>query len=318
MSQPMLPSVTSGNAPKRQDSFASCYSAESDLEYPPEREEDNHEDHDVDDEALMASFVSVKSIGQPGSEVLSWLGLTSAPGPEDWEFRKGAQEHGWDSGDASGVKIRGPTYSADRRKEEGGPAMFETVCVDLFMVTEPTGIPHISARDGGVVKELRRCGENRFLFVVNWTMPPMQIACVFAAPASWPPDPVHASNAEKMAWSFCNDMSDDERRSVFKVIPWVSEGPWLVQKALGRTPAIIGSKIKVDFFHEPGDHLEVSVDIFSSPAARRVLGLLQGAAKILSMEVYMLLEGRSDEELPERILGAFRVNHPDVSRQRGP
>merc|ERR1719188_1477300 len=116
---------------------------------------------------------------------------------------------------------------------------------------------------------------------------------------------------------FINEMTDEERNTHFKVIPWVREGPWLVQKAVGRTPAIIGKSLEIRYPEAKDDYFEVSVNIFSSSAAQRILGLLKGAAKALTMEVFFVLEGKSSEELPEHILGGFRIVRGDLSRTRG-
>jgi len=282
-----------------------------DPEFPPHDEEERHDDLTDDDsreDLVGASFASLSSRPSPTAALSK---------PEDWDFRRGAREHGWDAADASGVKVRGASYLGSGQKDVGGGALFETACCDLFLVSNMEGLPHISSHPAGAVQTLRRAGEKRFLFVVNWRMPPMQLACVFAAP-SWPPDPASASNAEKLLHRFCVGMDDQERRAAFKVIPAVIEGPWLAKTAVGRTPAIIGAKLSVDFFHVPDDYMEVSVDVFSSAAAKSILGLLQGAAKNLVMEVYLVLEGKAEGELPEQILGAFRVSHCDLAKQRGP
>lgn len=168
------------------------------------------------------------------------------------------------------------------------------------------------------MQHLRHKGERRFLFVVNWRFPPTQLVCVFAPQdGAWPlsgSDP-----ASCLARRFFSDeMDDSERKARFKIVPCVREGPWLVRTAVGSTPSIIGKALAVDIFNVPGDHCEVSIDVYSSSTAKQILSLVMGAAKKVAVEVGFVIESQTHEELPERVMSVFRVNRPDVSRVAPP
>jgi len=307
------------------ESFASCKSESSEEEVPPagvENEINDESDSDNEGHRIFESFLSArssKSFG--GTSLLNMLGL-GLPGPSEWEFARGAEEHGWDDTDATEIQVRGPTYLRDKEKVASSPALLEAVHADIFDAVPPEGYPNIGGCPNGVVAELRKVGEQRFLFVVNFCMPPLHLACVFAFkdppadPRQLPP--TGGQPARELFRRFVEDMGDEERSQRFKVIPWVREGPWLVQRAVGRTPAIIGKSIEINYFSAPGDYMEVSVNIFSSAAAKRILSLLKGAATHLTMEVYFVLEGKTPGELPEQVLGGFRIAHIDLARTRGP
>lgn len=47
-------------------------------------------------------------------------------------------------------------------------------------------------------------------------------------------------------------------------------------------------------------YLEVDVDVASSSVAATVVGLVQGATKALVVDMGVLLEGHTSDELPER------------------
>jgi len=259
----------------------------------------------------------------PSSEDLQAdLAVPSVAGlPVYWEadFKRGADQHGWDEADATEVSVRGADYLVDGKKHPSEPAVLSTVCIDLFSVRSREGIKHISVAPGGVVQALRSAGERRFLFVVNWRFPPTQLACVFASrEETWPPSEGSSGQAVPLLHSFCEEMCDDQRNARFKSIACVREGPWLVRTVIGKNAAILGKAMKIDYFHVPGDHFEVSIDVFSEAKARNILGLVQGAARKLVVEVALLLEGQDREELPERVLGGFRVSRCDVARCRGP
>lgn len=318
----------SGNQSYQAASFRSCepdspFEFEDALEPPPGAEHELEPESDSDAGDLFESFLSHRS----GNSSLSRSGLFASllriggDGPQSWDFRRGAAQHGWDEAIATEIPVRSASFLKDKAKAPSLPSLLEVVHLDLFDVEQAGGYPHISVAPGGVVQELRKAGERRFLFVVNFCMAPLQLACVFAehgAISASAPLVAEGGPAGELLRRFVGGMSDDERRARFKVIPWVREGPWLVQKAVGRTPAIIGKKLEVNFFHEAHDHFEVSVNIFSSSAAQRILSLVKGAASALTMEVFFVLEARENQELPERIIGGFRASRGDLTRTRGP
>ena len=62
------------------------------------------------------------------------------------------------------------------------------------------------------------------------------------------------------------------------------------------------------------DALEADVDVSSSYVAQKVLGIVKGVAKSLVLDLAFLVEGKAEDELPERVLGAIRLHRPDLSK----
>jgi hypothetical protein len=61
--------------------------------------------------------------------------------------------------------------------------------------------------------------------------------------------------------------SDAYRRERFKIIPNVAEGNWLVRRAVGNTPAILGKKLELSFYDYSKtveNYFELDVDVGSS------------------------------------------------------
>jgi hypothetical protein len=61
--------------------------------------------------------------------------------------------------------------------------------------------------------------------------------------------------------------SDAYRRDRFKIIPNVAEGNWLVRRAVGNTPAILGKKLELSFYDyskTKDNYFEIDVDVGSS------------------------------------------------------
>jgi hypothetical protein len=107
--------------------------------------------------------------------------------------------------------------------------------------------------------------------------------------------------------------TDDFRDKRFKLIPSIVEGPFLVRKMVGNTPAIIGAKLQQSYFHKANSYFELDVDISSDAVAKRVTGYAMGYAKNLIVDMGFVIQGQTRDELPERIFGAVRLQHVDMT-----
>ncbi|CAM9339038.1 unnamed protein product [Ectocarpus sp. 4 AP-2014] len=104
---------------------------------------------------------------------------------------------------------------------------------------------------------------------------------------------------------------DDFRNQRFKLIPSVVSGPFIVRKAVGNKPALLGRKVSQRYFRGPG-YVETDVDVGSSMIAEKIVSLCRGYAKALTVELGICLEGRCDEELPETVMGVIRLVKVDI------
>jgi len=217
------------------------------------------------------------------------------------------QEHCWDVPDSTSTRVRGPNYLTDRIKVQSKSSMLELVEVDLVKTFDE--IVHYGVNPRGKVLDLREKGDSRFFFVMNFRLVPIQLCVVWAVPkdASWGADP------EGVLFERFLAMTTEQRSTRLKVIPKVLEGPWLVKQGVPERPGVVGKKLACEYFMRP-DHLEFSVNCISSPAGRRIVQLLTGAARHFSMELSIVLEGQAQDELPERVLGGLSVYKGDLTK----
>lgn len=237
--------------------------------------------------------------------------------PEELLFQKakgsGDTSNCWSDLDATELNIRGANYLVDKIKTHSLGSMFEMLCFDLFYTDHP--IYCVSRNKHCRAYWLLKDDPNLFLFTVNWRLQPMQATVTFGIrkdTCSW----LKSDCPERVLLERFLDGTPAMRNEVVKVIPKVTEGPWLVRKAVGQTPAILGRKLKVDYHEEPGRFIECEYDVLSTTAAKSMIGLVVGAAKRLVIDVGIVLEAKESDELPERILGGFRIHFPDLSTCR--
>jgi len=109
--------------------------------------------------------------------------------------------------------------------------------------------------------------------------------------------------------------SEKYRHQRFKFIPRIVEGNWMVQKAVGTTPAILGTKMTQSYHYNKAlNYFEVDVDVGSSSVAKRILNLVRGYAKSITIDCLFLIEGRRPDELPEQLLGGVRLSGVDYTK----
>lgn len=223
------------------------------------------------------------------------------------------EKNTWSDLDAAELVVRGPMYLTDKLKVASDCSMFEMLCFDLFYTDHP--IYCVSTNKHCRAYWLLKEDPDLFLFTVNWRLQPLQATVTFGVrknTCDW----IKTDCPERRVLERFLEGSHQVRNDTVKIIPKVTEGPWLVRKAVGQTPAIIGRKLKVDYHESPGRFIECEYDVLSTAAARSMIGLVVGAAKRLVIDVGIVLESKEIDELPERILGGFRIHFPDLSTCR--
>ena len=222
------------------------------------------------------------------------------------------RKHSWQPVDATTFKVRGPNYLQDRVKYESMPAMFECVKGDIFRVDEK--VPFLANHPQGFRNRMRAAGDNRMLIIHNMMIPPLQAVLVFALDdhdLCWMRDP---EKPETKLWKRWLDLPTTEREYRLKLMARVVDGPWLARKAIANKPIVHGGKFPIQFDEVKDDYVEISCDCLqSSRSAKNIVSVLCGAGSSLVIDCVLVLEGREDDELPERILGGGRFQFPNTS-----
>ncbi len=227
----------------------------------------------------------------------------------------------WAEPDANSFRVRGKKYLKDKHKYNAGPSLFRLFAADIVEVDVPImgGMcPHPTERVQLALERERVAKEQGlpsdmppYVFCVNIVMPgPPHYHMVFyyAVDDMSKIDGSDGTPSSKLCQEFFFGGDDTFRDSTFKLIPCVVEGNFMVRKAVGSTPAIMGKKIKQTYFQDER-FFEIMIDTGSSAVGAGVIGICIGYAKMLVADLAFLFEGYDESTLPEKVLGTIRVNH---------
>lgn len=226
-----------------------------------------------------------------------------------WPFEAGLKSTNcWCAPDGDNFRVRGSNYLHDRKKVPAGQPFAELVAVDWFV--DYQRIDNICSRPSGTCQHslLKNDYHESFVFAVNIQVPgPRHFSIVYYYRLRAPLD-------KSSLFSRFVHGDDAFRNSRLKLIPSVALGPWVVQRAVGTKPLIVGRALKV-VYHSRPNYLEVDIDIGSSTVANNVVRFVLGYVRTLVVDMCFLIEGKSDGELPERLIGTSRIAHlePDAA-----
>jgi hypothetical protein len=113
-------------------------------------------------------------------------------------------------------------------------------------------------------------------------------------------------------------MDTEEKNEVWKIVPVVVEGPWVVKRVVGGKPSLVGTKMPISYVYQPPDpkkglaeYLEADLDIVSSAAARNILAVCRSYTNILTIDLGYCVQGNKEDELPEQMMLGLRLHGLD-------
>ena len=256
---------------------------------------------------------------------------------------------GWTEDDLTGTKVRGPSYLTDNVKIPCGPALYTLVHVDIFYrrkdeerTTAATALPDtylqsasfaaLSATRGEWAKDPAAAS-----IVINLAFPgpkSTNMNCVMYFLRRVPPAealPKHLETqphddtmvgidaARVRAFDVTlrrfRQGSDEYRAGKLKIIPRVAEGGYIVKKSIGRVPALLGKKLKMQYrFDDKQNAIEMTADVGSSAVAGKIISLIKKSCEKLVVDMTFLFQGDSGDELPESVLGGVRIAHCNMDK----
>mmetsp|Transcript_12143 Transcript_12143/g.21343 ORF Transcript_12143/g.21343 Transcript_12143/m.21343 type:complete len:489 (-) Transcript_12143:225-1691(-) len=232
----------------------------------------------------------------------------------------------WSEPSAETFLIRGKDYMKDRVKVASLLAAFRLFAVDLVNTERPIHSAMCEHPEERIQRALARERETgtkelpEFVFAVNLCVPGSinyHNVYYFGADRSCMEEIRNRTTPfGRLMSKFLYEDSNDFRNKTFKLIPRIVEGNYIVRKAVGSKPTILGRKIKQHYFRSER-YMEVVVDIASDPIAQRVTKLCMGYLQTMVVDMMFLLEGTDETELPERVFGGARLSHVNFAELDG-
>lgn len=193
--------------------------------------------------------------------------------------------------------------------------VFELVWFETFS-GKHDDLLHISqSKKSFVQKAIRKFGNDvPQLFVATLLIPGSPIvACVQYFARKQEVDASARMDREAEAlWERFLHGDDTFRKSRLKLIPGVPEGPWVVKKSVSGKPVILSHCLEVYYFQGP-TYLEAVVDVSSDRIAKNVTSLCRSHSTALKANMGYVVEGLTDAELPEVLLGCVQYDHLDLT-----
>jgi len=210
----------------------------------------------------------------------------------------------WTEPSATSFQVRGANYIKDRKKVESRPSLFRLFAVDLVKVSKPIlkgfcNHPNERVQQCLKAEKAKIAGSEMppFIFCVNITVPgtPAHHLVIYFAVDDIsliePPKEGEQMTAFRtLASRFFFGDSDEFRDSTFKLIPRIVSGNFVVKKAVGSKPTILGKKLKQHYIQNDR-FFELIVDVGSDKIAKKVVGLSVG---YVSTECMFLLKVLAD------------------------
>ena len=242
-----------------------------------------------------------------GAAIPDWVVLDcKAP------LRRGDTVGTYSAVDASSFSLRSASYLTDRVKAASGREAFRLVGVNVFLSNAPIAnvaeaVPHL--RD--YITEHHHSTE--YFFVMVFVLPGKPVHTVVYLFARALPIGVDPAFDTALRRFVAGDA--DYRNKRLKLLARLEKAPWIISASANRLgidrPAILGTKLTMTHYTGRG-YFEASVDVGSSMVASAIHGIiLRGCASIVVVTGFTI-EGQTEEELPERMLGSVRFNQIDV------
>jgi len=283
--------------------------------------EDFHDQTDIDDDisveerALRRTVISNGSDHNEGGndEVEN---IESYPPPYRMNM--------WAEPDSKVFRVRGANYLNDKKKINAGDSMFRLIAVDLVETSQNIMSGMCTHPKERVARALAREAKGArgdmppFVFVLNIAIPGPPFLHLIIYYAVENIDTINGKAGtpfSKLANKFFFGDDDEFRDNTFKLIPRIVEGNFIVRKAVGSTPAIMGRKLK-QYYMRSDRYLEIILDIGSSSVAAGVIRLASGYAKTLIVDMGFVLEGKEESVLPEKIMGSCRLKNVSFDNLR--
>ncbi|KAL3669141.1 hypothetical protein V7S43_005525 [Phytophthora oleae] len=239
-------------------------------------------------------------------------------------------EHSWTTTNAETFAVRSSDYKKSRKKEPSKPALFEFIGAD-FVRTE-SKLDLISQR-----VEFPPEHENSRLFIINAQLPSYGPSVWgdgtydgpgYSLALYWKiPDEIFeelkdpTTTTLKLFKRFLEAGNDTSLTDRFKVIAQVTNQDECGLTGMGKkllvshnaTPVLTRPQHRIYHFKDGTTEIVVDIHAFSYIARRGIHSLIDKTSKLV-IDVAFVIQGETEDELPEQVLGCCRLDRVNVQK----
>lgn len=235
-----------------------------------------------------------------------WMEKIKFTGAVPYLELDGPCKNGWSTPISDRFMVRGPTYFSDKVKIPAGEFLLKPLGFDWIKGSTKISevLNHPNHRIRKALDELAindtDTGTRPFVWAFNFQLPNKDNYCTIMYFVSLEP----VEEGSLMDRFLKGD--DSFKNSRLKLIANMAKAPWIVRTAVGEQAICILGKALNCKYTTGSDFIEVDVDIGSSIVANAIVHIAFGYVTCVTIDLAFLLEGQSEEELPEQVLCAIR------------
>lgn len=227
-------------------------------------------------------------------------------------------DSGWYVVHPTRFSVRGPTYLSDHKKEPSAHSVFKTVAVDNF---GSSGIEEdFAVRPGCCAYDCLQARSDTELLILNIQLPgPPNLTLLHVFERVIPPAgasaETHAEEGAKAAnrlWEAFREASPEFRSHRLKILANPIGAPLAVRSAMPNRPAILGTRVPLRW-HRHERSLEIVLDVAFSAVAAPVWRLMRSITTKIVLDLALILEGTTEDQLPEQVLMCMQWHKPQYS-----
>lgn len=217
--------------------------------------------------------------------------------------------NGWASPRGDAFMVRGAEYLKTKAKIPGGEYLLKPIGFDWIKgpakISELLNNPKCRVR----IALDDECSKGRkpFVWAFNFQLPTKDNHSMVAYFVGKEPSHEHLLIRQFLKGD------DAFKNSRLKLIANVVKGPWIVKKAVGEQAICVIGRAHTCRYSMGENFIEVDIDVGSSMVASAVVHLAFGYLTTITIDLAFLIEGQTESELPERILGAIRLSELDAA-----
>lgn len=190
----------------------------------------------------------------------------------------------WAEPAADTFKVRGPRYLRDQKKFPSDGSVFQLLTVDCLQTKKPVRSGICSLPNERIQLALKREAETgfgehlpAFVLCINLIMPgdPLYHLVFYFGCNDIETLKTNKTPFGRVARRFFFGSSDEFRDQTFKIIPRIVDGNFVVKKAVGSKPALLGTKVAQSYICTER-FCEIVVDISSDAVAEKIVKLTLG------------------------------------------